>query len=823
LTAAGNPVRLESQTALCALGGYGRGEMSPCSDLDVSLIFDCPMDHDIEALNTYLLPFFWDLGFKPGYTLHSVTDAVGLAATDPTVFTTYAQSRLIYGDTTAFGRLKMTLADLEPANYEAILAYVRRREQPAAMPPEYRDMYAPEPDIKENSGGLRDFHAGLWMLLLTHGPVSLDALAAAGHISPAEHLELLAGLHFIWRIRHELHFHTGRAEDKLTYALQQHVARAFGYGDSPQAIARLMEDYYHAACQVRQFLQIAARIADQPSSAQFTGRLHPESKFLLHRERLCVDPTDKNWFAENPPRLMEVIWECARRKAPLSSSTAHWISGNLHLVNEEFRKNDFVRQYFMAVARCPLHAGLALREAARTGLLAAYLPEYKAITGIVRYEDFHSYPVDEHTLRALEALEKLCDTSVPFAPALFQILERINEPHVLVLAILFHDLGKALGENHVESSVRIADAICSRIGIESYDAERIRFLVRHHMTMSNIALYRDTDDLDVISSFAKTVKTNDLLQMLVVLTYADLMAVAPNVWNDWKGALLLKLFLKTQRILTGRTEQEFDYSLLQPKIDKVHELATVEGVQDLEGYLSGLSERYIMGYAPEQIVTHMKCLAEAQHNGIAMACGCQPEMAASEVVVCTRDRHGLFAEIAGVFSAQLINVRNAALFTREDGWVVDSFLVDKASQARPLTDNEIEALKRMLVHIILGRGNLHALVNKSRTRLFALTKPAATVKSSVTFDNESSPRDTIIDIVAADRTGLLYDIAYTLSEMGIDFRAAHIVTDVGRARDAFYVQMNGRKLVEEKLIEWISRRLCEAIAGSAMPQKHQGD
>ncbi|MBP7869332.1 MAG: [protein-PII] uridylyltransferase [Candidatus Hydrogenedentes bacterium] len=823
LTSVANRGRLESQTALCALGGYGRGEMSPCSDLDVSLIFDCPMDRDIETINTYLLPFFWDLGFKAGYTLNSVSDAATLAAGDTTVFTSYGQSRLIYGDTTAYGRLKMMLAGLEPSKYEALLADVRRREQPDHLPVEYRDLYAPEPNIKENSGGLRDYHAGLWMLLLTHGPMSLDELATLGHISAEEHLELLAGLNFIWRIRHELHFHTGRGEDRLTFSLQEHVARAFGYGDSPRALARFMEDYYHAACRAHQFLQIAARIADQPSATQATGGFPQESKFLLHQQQLCVDPSDKNWFAENPPRLMEVIWECARRKAPLSGATAHWLSSNLSLVNEEFRKNDFVRQYFMAIARCPLQAGLALREAARTGLLAAYLPEFKAISGIVRYEDFHSYPVDEHTLRALEALEKLCGASVAFAPALIQVLERVSDPHVLVLAILFHDLGKACGEKHVEDSVRLADAINGRIGVDPYDAERILLLVRHHMLMSNIALYRDTDDLDVITSFAKTVKTDDLLRMLLLLTYADLMAVAPNVWNEWKGALLLKLFLKTQRILTGRSEHAFDEALIQPKLDSVRILAEAEQMRDVDGYLNGLSERYILGYAPEQIVTHMKCLAEARTSGIAVACTEQSDLNASEVVICTQDRHGLFAEIAGVFSSQLINVRNAALFTRDDGWVVDSFLVEQAAQVRPLTGNEVEAFKRILVRVILEREDIRSLVDKSRRRLFALTRSSAMVRTSVTFDNDSSPRDTVIDIVAGDRTGLLYDIAYTLSEMGIDFRAAHIVTDVGRARDAFYVRMNGSKLEEERLKEWISRRLCEAIAGAAIPATPKGD
>ena len=252
----------------------------------------------------------------------------------------------------------------------------------------------------------------------------------------------------------------------------------------------------------------------------------------------------------------------------------------------------------------------------------------------------------------------------------------------------------------------------------------------------------------------------------------------------------------------------------------MRDLAEEARLTDVQGYLDALGERYILGYPPEQILVHMKSLAEAHTAGLAVRCTPQPELGASEVVICTRDRHGLFAEIAGAFSSQLINVRNAALFTREDGWVVDIFLVDNPANGRPLTNNEVEALKRVLLHVVLENGNIQDYVDKSRKRLFTLSRPAPNVKSSISFDNAVSPEDTVIDIVAGDRTGLLYDIAHTLSEMGIDFRAAHIVTDVGRARDAFYVRMNGRKLEEEKLKDWISRRLSEAIAAPAMSEKH---
>ncbi len=517
---------------------------------------------------------------------------------------------------------------------------------------------------------------------------------------------------------------------------------------------------------------------------------------------------------------MEVIWESARRVAPLSLATAHWLHGNLHLVNDEFCSSDSVRRYFMAVCSRPFQAGAALREAAKTGLLAAYLPEFGAVKGIVRYEDFHSYPVDEHTLRALEALSKLADPATPLSNVLYRVLERVRDPHVLVLAILLHDLGKASGDSHVEAGVRLVGDIVHRIGIDAYDAERITLLVRHHMAMSEIAFYRNTDDWDVVSGFVKIIKTDDLLRMLLLLSYADLSAVAPNVWTEWKGALLLKLFLKAERMLTGRVVEDFDKTILREKVSHMCEITEQFSKTEIEGYLNSFNERYLLGYTPEQILAHMKCLLDARKTGLSVHCTEQADLNASEFVVCTQDCHGLFAQIAGALSSQMANVRSAALFTRDDGWVVDSFLVDHAAHSRPLTSDEVKAITQVLRHVVLQSGDISKYVDSSRNRLFALAKQTAIVRPSVEFDNNASRTDTVIDLVAADRTGLLYDVAHTLSEMGVDFNAAHIMTDVGRARDAFYVRMNGHKLENEKLKEWVARRLYTAIIGAAPHEKH---
>ncbi len=553
---AGNREKLLARVSICALGGYGRSELCPKSDLDVCLLHNRRLTPDIKALNEYLMPFLWDIGFQTGYTIHSVAEALRLARQEPEVYTTYAQGRLIIGDRGPFARLQQSLGGIRRHERAALLEYVRRREDPEQLLPALRDLYAPEPDIKEGVGGLRDYHAALWLILLTFGSMTPDDLQQLGHISPEEYLELTEGLDFVWRIRNELHFHCGKNEDVLTFQRQEHLARVFGYGASAQeSVERFMQDYYAAAQRLRWFFLTALRLCD-PQTQSEDEDVRPagagRSNFVVYRGQLCSDTQDGKWFAENPARLMEIFWECARRRASLSYATRTWVAENLSLVNYAFRSSSAVRRYFVAICRRPLDAGLALREAANAGLLGAYIPEFAAIKGIVRYEDFHSYPVDEHTLRAIEALARIPSTTGSVAQLLQKTLECVREPHVLVMAILLHDLGKIAGETHIAVSIRLAQTICARIGLPEEDAEAVEFLVRHHMLMSDISFYRDTDDPDTVNQFAETVKSDERLRQLLLLSYADLSAVGPNVWNEWKGVLLLKLFLKTERLLLGR-------------------------------------------------------------------------------------------------------------------------------------------------------------------------------------------------------------------------------------------------------------------------------
>ncbi|HPO15180.1 MAG TPA: [protein-PII] uridylyltransferase [Candidatus Hydrogenedentes bacterium] len=814
--------KLMSQVAICALGGYGRAELSPRSDLDVCLLYDRRLNRSIEAINQFLVPFLWDMGFQAGYTVHRVSEAIKLSRQDPEVYTSYAQARLILGDSRTFARLKLLLNDLKGHERQNILAHVRLREQPDGLPEIHQDLYNLEPDLKENVGGLRDFHAAQWMILITHGFMSLDDLQRLGHIPYDEYLGLVEALDFLWRIRNELHFHTGKAENQLSFSMQQHLANVFGYGgDAEESMNQFMQDYYSAAKRIRHFLHLAARLCDQElQSDPDDGPGLSRSHLTVYRGQLSAGTLDQNWFAENPARLMQVLWESTRRKVPLSYAMQYWMTENLPLVSDAFRSSDVVRRYFVAICCRMLQAGGVLRQAANIGLLGAYLPEFEAVRGIIRYEDFHSYPVDEHTLRALEALAAIPAMEGSVAGVLRKALEHIREPHILIMAILFHDLGKASGETHVDEGVRAARAICERIGMPPDDTNRIAFLVLHHLLMTNTAFYRDTDNAETVNKFAEQMNSDERLRELLLLTYADLASVGPNVWNDWKGALLIKLFLKAERILLGRSQVMEEEFWRLPKAQAVQGFVRDAIADKVGDYLKGMGERYFIAFSPEYMARHLECLEEARETGLALRCWTHEDTGMSEVAVCTRDRLGLFSEIAGSFASQLVNVEGAALFTLPDGWVVDCFMVKDAANDRPMTHAQFQGLKRVLGEVILHGDDIQAYVEQSRRRLFALLQPRVPVRTRVGFDNTASTTETVVDIETGDRTGLLYDIARSLSIMGVDIRSARIMTDARRVRDAFYIQKNDGRIEDPAVLASLRTGVEQAIHGvSALENK----
>jgi len=456
---------LASRSCLIALGSYARQELAPQSDLDVCLIHDGALETMLEQLNAFLVPFLWDLGYRVGFMVRSIDEMCRLALSDPRDFTSSLTSRLVAGDSMVYARLRLRLRGLfaETESKGVIAQLIRQRFED--LPPPHRDLFAPEPNIKEGAGGLRDYQTAMWLFSAGYGVNTLEHAESSKMLTAEEHIQTHEALEFLLRVRNELHFTAGAQGDTLTFALQQHMAQRFGSG-GPGDVPAFMQDYYAAASVLRAFMRLAARTWEHHERR--TGAIAPSSMpsgIELVKGQVTIPVHDHDWFARRPARLMEVFWECARHEASLSHDTERALQRNLYLAGEAFQCNDTVRQLFCNICNYPQQAGRVLRLMANAGLLGRYIPEYEAIQGVIRYKDFHHYPVDEHTLRAVEALAHIPDSDEPVYRALRQQLALESEPYLLVLSILFHDLGKAEGEVHVEASRRIVYEAGHRMGL----------------------------------------------------------------------------------------------------------------------------------------------------------------------------------------------------------------------------------------------------------------------------------------------------------------------------------------------------------------------
>ena len=803
---------LLSRVSLCALGGYGRRELAPCSDIDVCLLHEAPMPPRLDELNRFLVPFLWDIGFQVGYATYTVEESAALAKEDVKVFTSLMESRLVAGDGTAFARLKLLVRELQSKEFSTAVIRHKLGERYEQLEPSWQDLFEAEPNIKENAGGLRDYQTALWLLMVAYSVESLDEAVSRDVITSDEQLHFAEALDFLMRIRNELHFHTGTRQDRFTFPYQAHVASAFGYRErGHRQVANLMQDYYAAAGRLRSFLDIAARLCCGAGTGPKPSSRKPKDPFEVRHGELYAGGGDAGWFHRNSPRLMEVFWNCARRGVSLSRQTERLVTASLDCVNDTFRSNDLVRRFFVAICSRPAEAGRVLRQAAQTGLLGAYVPEFGAVQGVLRYEDFHQYPVDEHTLRALEALASLDTIGGAIGRCLRQAFENLHDPYVLVIAILCHDLGKADQDVHVEESVRLAEDFMERIGLPEDDRERVRFLVEHHMLMNTISQYRDIDDDDIVEAFAATVQTEEHLRHLLLLSYADLMAVGPTVWTEWKGALLMALYLRTARRLLGRVESVEEEYWRSAKADEVRESVPAGLACRVDDHLRGLGQRYFIAFSPAALAIHIEMATAAEEKGLVLHCDHEPETGVTHLAFCTRDRKGLFADIAGVLCSELIDVNWAALFTHPAGFVVDCFTVSDARQQRCLAGGQVASLERLLRGVLVEGADVEAMVDQARRRLFGLLQARCSTPTRIRFDNESSKTHTVIDVETGDRTGLLYDVAHAMTEAGMDIATARIVTDAHRVRDSFYVTLDGDRIVDESQQGRLADRIRDAI------------
>ena len=805
-----------SPVVLVALGGYGRGELHPLSDLDLMLIYDGEMGPYVQRVTQGLLYALWDMGLQVGHAVRSLPDCLAMARTDFPSRTSMQQARFLVGDRRLFNRFRKVLAEnVYQKDFAQFLeTTLTERDQ------RYRKFggspYMGEPNVKESAGGLRDIHTAMWLASTKFGTRTLRELADKRLINEREQKTTDEALTFLWRVRNELHFLSGHKNDVLSRDIQPQIAKNFGYaGDELSLpVEKFMRDYYlHARVIHRVSRRLIARCRETLSRrATVQRRARQEALadgLIVLDEQLHLAQPDGRAFREDPLRLIKVFCHSHHLGFELGVEVERAIEDSLDLIDDAFRASPEARDLFLGICRSWGRTAQTLREMHELGVLGRYLPEWGALTCLVQYDVYHKFTADQHSLIAVQNLEALAPGQSPDSEGNAQVVSELERPGLLMLGMLLHDIGKGKGHGHVAKGIPLIEALSARIGLPAEDADKVVFLVAHHLTMSHVAQRRDIDDPKTIETLAEVCQTPERLRMLYLLTCADMRAVGPGVMTGWQAQILWDLYARVLARLTGGQRE-------RPTREGVAQRVTEAMRGDVArtavaAHLALLSERYLTTTSPQRIAAHLRLLDRLADGGVlATELFHHPDLGSSELVVATQDVPGLFSLIAGTLASQGINILSAQIHTRADGIVLDTFQVNdpfgEAVTEEARWRRTLEALRRVL----RGEASVEDLLAQRRAVRASGEGVAGPPRISV--DNQISDSRTVVEVKCPDRVGLLYVITRTLSGYGLDIASARIATEIDQAYDTFYVtDRQGRRLEDEAAMARVRESLEDAL------------
>ncbi len=800
---------------IVALGGYGRGELHPSSDVDLMVIHDGELSPYVQRVTQELLYTLWDLGLQIGHSLRSLEDCVAIAGTDLPSRTSMQEARCLAGDRRLFARFRHVLREnVYRRDFEQFLgATLAERDQ------RYRrhgaSPYVGEPNVKESAGGLRDLHTALWLSAAKFGARTLRELREKGLITEREQALTDAALTFLWRVRNELHFLSGHRNDVLTRDLQPQVAKSFGYQDDETSLAveRFMRDYYlHARAIHRVSRRLIARCQATLSRRDTAARRDRQQALadglVFIDGRLYLADGRAEAFAADPSRLVRVFWHAHRLGCELSVELERAVEASLDAMDDGARRSPVSRDLFLDICRTWGRVAVTLSEMHELGLLGRYLPEFGALTCLVQYDLYHRFSADRHSLLAVEHLEALAPGQSAESEGAAQVFADVERPELLMLGMLLHDIGKAKGHGHVAKGIPLIQALTARLGLPPDDAAVVEFLVAHHLTMSHIAQRRDIDDPRTVADFAATVGDPQRLRMLYLLTYADMRAVGPGVLTPWQAAVLHELYARTLARLTGgRAERPGRaqlagrlYALVQDDVSR----------QAVKAHLAMVSDRYLATTTVQRMAEHVRMLHRLDAVPVATELFHHPDLGSSDLVVVSRDLPGLFSLIAGTLAAHGINIISAQIATRADGIAIDTFQVNDPTGEAVTSQVHWTRVLDALRAVIAGEQRVEALLAQRRAARRPGPGPEAPPK--IVIDNTLSDEFTVVDVKCPDRLGLLYLITRTMSALGLDIGSARIATEIDQAFDTFYVHdAAGGKLEAPEARERLRGALEQAL------------
>ena len=798
--------------AIVALGGYGRGELAPFSDLDLLFLHAERQSAQMRPLVEGILRLLWDAGLTVGHSFQTTRECVSAAQKDLHLQTALTNTRLLAGNRTLFESLSAALEAVRRKRSDSFIAAVQNER--AERYGKFGDAVClQEPNVKESAGGLRDLHTALWVAHARYGCRSLADLKARDLISTEEERVAERAYDFLLRVRYRTHLLAGRKTDRLSLDLQPQLATEFGYTSDAQLLAseKFMRDYYRRAQDLYFFGEsvLARTIEKDKRPSRWFGWQRTVSlaePFSIKDGKLHLE-SDSRFFAKNALLMFDAFALAQAANVSFSHSLQEAVRHNLALINRDFRESAAASNAFLRLLRRRGRVAHILRLMHQVGFLARYLPEFGRISLLIQHDLYHHYTIDEHTLKVIEALDELSNSEDSRRAHLREVFDEVEDVALLYLSLFLHDIGKGQGSGHVARGTQIAERVCRRLQLPEAPAARVVLLVQHHITMAHISQRRDLTEPQVAVELAAQLGTADALRMLLLLSYADMNGVGPGVWSEWKGNLLWDLYDRTRVQMSGGEAPLHGPARIAELKEKI--VAALQGqlpLSEVERHLALLPDRYVRTTSPEAVATHLRLTRELQAD--VFKCTWAPHgRTITELTVCTRDRHGLFADIAGTLTAQGIEILSAEINTREDRIALDVFMLRMAATRQAIEEHKWPTIERALRLSILGESDVAALVEKWQTqhaprRLQITANARRRNLPSVVCDNKGAQSATIVEVRAVDQPGLAYKIASVATALGFEIVYAKITTEKSDAFDVFYVtDADGMRLSEAAMLE----------------------
>lgn len=811
--------------ALVAVGGYGRGELHPSSDIDLLLLMTEDLGEQYRESIEGFLTFLWDIGLEVGQSVRSLDDCRNEAMADITIATNLLEARLLHGPQTLFDEMRERTSPehiwssrefFEAKLTEQQERHLRHHDTASNL----------EPNIKEGPGGLRDIQMIGWVAKRHFGEETIFDLVNHDFLTRSEYNALMAGQTFLWRIRYALHLLTGRREDRLLFDHQRSVAEQFGYRDNQHnlGVERFMQDYYRTVKELSrlnemllQHFQEAILLSDTPCHVVPVNRRFQTVNGYL-------EATNAGIFARYPTAILEAFLLVQQHPEIMGvrASTIRLIRAHLHMIDRRFRDDLANRTLFLEIFRQPQGLTHALRRMNRYGVLAAYLPVFGRIVGRMQYDLFHAYTVDEHTMFVIRNLRRMAmNKHAEELPFCHQIMQTLPKPHLLYLAGMFHDIAKGRGGDHSELGEVDTLNFCRHHGLPEYDARLVAWLVRHHLDMSTTAQRKDISDPQVIHDFAELVGDPNHLKYLYLLTVADVRGTNPSLWNSWKDSLLRTLYKDTLRVLRRGLNRPVDYEAMvaETKAKSRHLLQTSPVFQaEVDAVWSRLGDEYFLRYSSDEIAWHTSAIVNAGENELPLVLvrsqGFQSSTSTA-VFIYTDNAPNLFARTTSMLDRLGLSVNDARIVTSSDDMTLNTFIVMEAD-GEPLADNgrSEEIVDALKLH--LNDADAEPVsVNRRAPRQYKHFP----IPTQTEYDQDERNERTILEVITADRPGLLSSIGQVFMQHEVQVQNARIATFGNQAEDVFFISdLDGKPIDDEQQLITISNALKAQLDEDAPPQ-----